>query len=356
MIVRPTLVLALSGLLAAPVSAQLQRIVLQGSGDPTVHTDLATAIAAAQPGDHLHLSGGTFTLTGGITLSKPLHFIGAGIHPDSSNVTATTTIATTGNSQAHVAVTTAASGSSFTGIIFSPSTNGAGFVYGTNADDDDPQGLVFQRCEFKRYVQMGAEEGANGSGTFDECIFRGASNMGMSGMGSRAVFTRCIFDGGPINNFRPSGLFMRNCVVMGSRLQNSSNAIVQNCIFSYDGAPLWQVGGVQISNCLVTGSTMFSNSSGNSETNNTYGIPAASLFVNETDGSLQFTDDLHLAAGSPGIGGGNDGRDIGLHGSNSPQKPGYVPFNPHYQQADFAPSTNWMGELPVQIRTAAQSH
>ena len=336
-------------LLAGTTNAQLQRIVLQGADNTTVHTDLAAALTAAQAGDKLFFSGGTFSATGPFVLDKPLHFIGAGIHPDSSSVTAATTINITSGGTGHFNIVTAASGSTFTGIIFNST---GGLVHGTSVDDDDPTGLVFQRCEFKKYVHLGFAEGAASSSTFDECVFR----EDLSGRASQAVFTRCIFDGAVINLFRPAGLFMRNCVVFNSRLQNSSNANVQNCVFTYNGAPLWQVSGVNISNSLITGTSMFSNSSANTETNTIYGVAPSAMFVNETSNSYEYSDDLELAPGSGGIGAGADGTDIGIHGTSSPFKYGAVPYNPHFQQADIAPATDWNGALPVTIRTAAQSH
>jgi len=341
--------IAMALLVGTNASAQLQRIVLQGGGAPQVFTSITEAISAAQPNDKLYFSGGSFSAPGGILISTPLHFIGAGFHPDSANVTASTTWTTSGST--YITITTAASGSTFTGINFNP---GSVVQYGTSIADDDPTAIVFQRCDFNKAVYLGAAEGASSSSTFDECIFRG----GITGRAGIAVVTRCIFSGSgaTINVFRPSGLFLKNSVVLGARLQNSENCIVQNCVFTYNGAPLWQVSGVRISNCLITGGGMFSNSSNSYESNNTYGQAANAIFVNETNGLYDFNDDLHLSPASPGVGGGNDGTDIGLYGTHSPYKPGGSPYNPHFQQAAIAPSTNWNGALPVQIRTAAQTH
>ena len=141
-------------------------------------------------------------------------------------------------------------------------------------------------------------EGATSSSTFDECIFRGD----LHGRASQAVVTRSIFDGGNITVFRPSGLFLKNSVMFGGRLQNSANAIVQNCVFTASGAPLWQVSGVQISNCLVRAATMFSNSNTSSETNNLFNVALGSFFMNEVDNAFQYSDDLHLSPASGGIG------------------------------------------------------
>lgn len=341
---RSTLLLAVTALLCAPADAQLERIVVQGSGAPQVFTSIYDAVAAAQPNDKLYFSGGTFLANSGLTLTMPLHFIGAGIHPDSTAATLPTVLTTNGS--ADFVFPTSASGSSFTGIRFNP---GGEIYYGTNGTDDDAVDMLFERCSFK-YVRLGWVEPSTSSTTFNECVFYN----GLGGYGGAATVDRCIFQGGAINIFRPSGLILRNSVVLGQRLQNSQNALVENCVFTYNGAPLWQVSGVQITNCIINSAGMFSNSSGNTETNTIYSQTPAMTFVSETDGAYQFTDDLHLLPGSPGVNAGNDGTDIGLYGTSSPFKPGNVPYNPHFRTATIAPATNSNGELPVNIRVAAQ--
>ncbi|MBK9597387.1 MAG: hypothetical protein IPO60_03410 [Flavobacteriales bacterium] len=332
-------------LVAGSLHAQLPRIILQSGGIPQVFTTVNEALTAAQPNDKLYFSGGTFLEAAGITIDKPLHFIGAGISPDTANVTGVTTLSTGGSTR--ITILTEAGGSTFTGINFNP---GGNIQYGTDPNDDDPKDLIFQRCAFAKAIGMAIEEGASASSSFDECIFRGT----ITGGASNAVITNSILDGATLSLFRPSGLIIRNSVVLDARLQNSGNAIVQNCVFTYNGAPLWQVGGVQISNCLVTGNGMFSNSSGNQESNNIYGQAAGSIFVNEANGVYSFDDDLHMDPTSPGVGAGNDGRDIGIYGGGSPYKEGASPYNPHYRAADIGGATNGNSELPVNIRMAAQ--
>jgi hypothetical protein len=345
-----TFSVVMGAMLATAGMAQSPIVLVQGPDGPSVFTNLDSAVQAAQPGDHLYLSGGVFQVPGPLVLEKPLHFIGAGIHPDSSSVTGTTTI---GTASGNVAITMGASGSTFTGIAFS--TYGM-VAFGTTVDDDDPTDIVFQRCAFNHGLELGQAEGAQGSATFDECVIRGPGNYSLKGLSSRAVLTRCILDGCSVNQFRPSGLFMKNCVILNDQVVNSKNGVVQNCVFTYDGAAFWQVSGMQISNCLTSGSALFSNSSNNTETNNVLGVSSASIFENETDGVYQYSDDLHIAASSIGTGMGNDGTDVGIYGSGAPYKTGGAPYNPHFQQAQFDPITNWNGALPVQVRTAAQTH
>jgi Ca2+-binding RTX toxin-like protein len=97
-----------------------------------VFSSINAALSAAQPNDKVYLSGGAFQAPSALVIDKTLHFFGAGIGADS---TAATGITTVGTQAGNIVLTTAASGSTFTGIIFSP----AGIlVYGTTALDDDP--------------------------------------------------------------------------------------------------------------------------------------------------------------------------------------------------------------------------
>jgi len=326
------------GLLAASAEAQLQRIVLQGAGAPQVYTDLAAAVAAAQSGDKLYLSGGNFAVTGDLVLDKTLHFIGAGVHPDSTNVTGLTAIAPTGSTQ----VLTAALNSTFTGIRF---VNIMQFGNGTT--DFSPTNVVFQRCEFMSYTHLAA----GSTSTFDECVFRHR----FYGYGGSAVVTRCLFPfagnatHGTISGFNTGGLFLSNCVVLGGRLNGCDYSTARNCIFTGTSAPFYQSGGMTIVNNLLVSTALVGNMTGYTESGNVLGADVATIFVNPAS-------DWHLLPGSPGIGMANDGNDAGLYGTHSPYKPGNVPYNPHYRQASIAPSTDWNGALPVQIRTAAQTH
>ncbi|MBK9074050.1 MAG: hypothetical protein IPL77_03565 [Flavobacteriales bacterium] len=333
--------------LTAPVQAQLARIVVEGTGGPQVFTDIGAAVAAAQTGDKLYLSGGTFAFSGALVIDKPLHFVGAGIHPDSSSVTGITTIATTSATQIH----TAASGSTFTGIRFYESV-----MYGNGTTDYAPTGIVFQRCEFGYQMNQGPGSETN----FDECIFRHRlyGNDGIS------TVTRSIFSfwgnatHSPISAFGTGGLTMDHCTVIGGRVSNSPNCNVANCIFTRNSsAPFWQSSGATITNNLCAYTSLVSNMTPGSATGNVLGVSTTdSLFVNETSGGYEFSDDLHLLPVSPGIGMATDGTDVGVYGTSSPYKPGAVPNNPHFQTGVIAPAADGNGDLPVDIRTEAQTH
>lgn len=348
-----TLLFLAGALLSGIAHAQLQRIVLQGSGAPQVFTDINAALAAAQPNDKVYLSGGVFNSPAHLVINMPLHFIGAGVHPDSTGVTSTTTL-TTANTTLDIIITTAASGSSFTGIRF----NALGYFYfGNDATDDDPTGLIFHRCVFDDRVYMTRNPAVSGSSAvFDECIFYGLIS---AGDGVSGTFTRCIVDvslgtGAEVSGFGSGGLTMRHCTCFGARVGNSPNAIVEDCVFTRTTAPFWQSNGATLTNNLCVSTALTSNMTAGPAIGNVLGAVPADLFVNETNDDYEFTDDVHLTASSPGIGMATDGTEVGIYGTNSPYKPGAVPYNPHFRSATIATSTNANGELPVSIRVAAQ--
>lgn len=349
------------GLLAATANAQLSRIVVEGSGAPQVFTSIDSAVAAAQPNDKLYFSGGTFTSSNqGLLIDKPLHFIGAGISPDSSNVTAITMLRTENE---NFTLTTEASGSSFTGIHFYPH-NGTLFAgkilrFGTNNTNDAPQDVVFERCVFQCYVALGARTSGNSadptppasSSSFNECIFYGEVNG--SGITS-TTFTNCDF-AWYISDFIPSGLFIDHCIVRAF-IYNSDGFIAKNSVILDTDHGSYQSTGI-MNNCLLVSGTPGTGVGSNvTATNNIYIQDAGSIFVNDTDNAFQWSDDLHLNSGSPGIDAADDNTNIGIYGSASPYKPGGVPYNPHFQQSTIDPSTNSNGDLPVNIRIAAQTH
>ena len=346
----PYRLLLISGIAALSFSAvaQQQRIVLQGPGEPQIFTTLEDALVAAQPNDKLYFSGGSFnTPAGGFLFDMPLHFIGAGINPDSSNVTAATIL---GSLSGGFTFTTGASGSSFTGIVFSPSggysPTGPVVGYGTDASNDAPQDMVFERCIFHCRVVLGNVAASPGStSTFNECIFP----LTTEGVGqTTTTFTRCVF-GTTVNRFEPSGLLIDHSVFLKQGVYNGGNAVVRNSVFySPSSTPTYQ-SIVFFNNNLFASPALALSVGGTNNISDT-----DPLFVNQTDDVFDWTDDLHLRAGSPGINAADDGTNIGLYGSPFPAKVGFMPYNPHYRQATIDVSTNPNGDLPVNIRVTAQ--
>ncbi len=350
----PTLFLALLSV-AFQAHAQQTRIVVQHNGTAQVFTDLTQAILAAPNNADLYLSGGSFLVPGGFALDKTLHFVGAGIHTDSTSATGATILTTDGS--AFFRLTTGANGSSFRGIRFNTPGATNCFGLGTGAGDQNVQSVEFDRCAFQQNVVLGAVAPAQSSSAFVECIF----NRTVNGYDSDAQFTRCIFDyqagtGAEISGFDGGGLIMLNCVFLGSRIGNSDNATISNSIFTRTSAPFWQSNQMVITNNLLVSDELTSNMTGFSESGNILSVPVGSIFVSEGDTDYQFSDDLHLQGSCPGVGAGTDGTDLGIYGTSSPYKEGAMPNTPHYQRMAVASATDAAGNLPVQVRVAAQAN
>lgn len=345
-----------AGLLTIGSYAQTPRIVVQGTGAPQVFTDFVAAVAAAQANDKIYLSGGTFPYTGGLVIDKPLHFIGAGIIPDSSQATGVTTLNGVDVNEP-LYILTEAAGSSFTGIRFTRtqwdgSSNTTSVLFGTSIDNDAPTGVIFKRCWFQRHLVLGhpSTPAANTNTIIDECLFMG----NLYGESHTATVTRSIFNQGVFSFW--AGLVLENCIVMNG-VQNTWSAIIRNCYLRSGGNGYCIYG---CDNCIIENNIspndwMTSGSPGAVLTNNLVQVDPAAVFVLEDNAYYEVTDDVHMLAGSPGIGHGTDGNDIGIHGTSAPYKPGGVPYNPHFRSAVIAPATNPNGELPVNIRVAAQT-
>lgn len=335
--------------------AQQGRIVVQHAGNVQVFTDLTEAILAAQPNADLYLSGGSFLVPGGFALDKTLHFIGAGVHPDTSGATGGTVLAT--GSTSFFRLTTGANGSSFHGIRFNVPASSVCFGLGTGAGDQDVVSVEFHRCQFQQGVNLGAVGVANSSSAFVECIF----NRIVNGFDGSAQFTRCIFDyqagtGAEISNFGVNGLVVLNSVCLGTRIGNSPGAVAENSVFTRTNAPFWQSGGMQIRNNVLVSGALTSNMSGFVESGNILSVPAGIIFQLEGDDNYQFSDDLHLQTICPGVGAGTDGTDVGIYGTDSPYKDGAAPHTPHFERIGCSGATNAAGDLPVRIRVAAQAN
>ncbi len=353
---RTLITLLLSSAMTCAATAQLPRIVVQGSGAPQVFMDFPAAVAAAQAGDKLYLSGGIFNYTGGLVIDKPLHFIGAGIIPDSSQTTGVTTLNGVEVNEP-LYILTAASGSTFTGIRFTRASwdnlsNTTSVLFGTSVDNDAPTDIVFQRCWFQRHLALGhANTAAAATNTIiDECLFMG----NLVGESHTATIKRSIFNQG-IYSFWAGGLILENCVVMNG-ITNTYSAIIRNSYLRSGNNNYCTFGcnSCIIENTVTPNSYITSTSPGAVLTDNLELVVPATFFVAEANNYYEITDDIHLAPGSPGIGHGTDGTDVGIYGTSSPYKPGAVPYNPHFRTATIAPATNTNGELPVNIRVAAQ--
>ncbi|HMU14088.1 MAG: hypothetical protein JST41_11750 [Bacteroidetes bacterium] len=338
---------------AAPALAQQPRIVVQHAGSVQVFSDLGEAITAAQNNAELYLSGGSFVLPGGLALSKTLHFIGAGVHTDSTAASGPTILST--GTSANFRLNSSASGSSFSYITFNVPGNGICFGLGTSELDQTVESVEFHRCVFWQTVSLGVVAPCGSTSSFTECIFHST----LYGCNATTQVTRCIFDyqagtGAEISAFQGGGLTMLNCVCLGTRIGDSGASVVMNSVFTRTSAPFWQSSGMTMTNNLLVSPDLTSNMGSFTESGNILGVPEGTIFMGESDTDYQFSDNLHLQSTCPGVGAGTDGTDMGIYGTDSPYKDGAMPHTPYFRKVNIAPGTDANGSLPVSVRVAAQ--
>ena len=343
-------------LITATVS-QAQVIVVQHGASASVYGNLDSAMTAASAGDYLYLSGGVFLVHGirahsgndSINFYKPLHLVGAGMNPDSTQVTQATVIQgiiTGSNTDISLIFGSAAGGSTFDGIDF----NGNHISFGNGEDEPDSAGsFIFNRCRFLTVEcsALGGEAGVNVNLQFHECIMTNLSDAGQNNC--TAVFDRCIVTGQCQS--LSAGVTWTNCV-MGEPVDEGT---ITNCII-YGGANSFvnQFGAV-FNNCLFAiaapapgGADVFNNCS--------FGVDIPGQFVNAPYQTFSWSYDYHLANGALAHNFGNDGHDDGIYGGSTPAKAGYVPYNPHYTGVTIPTSTDANGNLNINIHVSAQTY
>ena len=325
-------------------------IVVQSGTNTSVFSTLDSAMAAASPGDYLYLSAGNFTAVGNGTgngFYKPLHFIGAGISPDSTNTTGLTTISA--GSGIYVAQT--AAGSTFDGIDFSNALLYFSTLTPASGGIPDTLGsFSFNRCIIS-YVNGGFSNvypNATTSWAFHECIFTGPAYIGLgSAQNASAIFDRCFLH----SIYAAQRCVFNNCIIGDPGNVNTMN----NCIVYGAAAGASAQGAGHYNNCIFSGANNSVNAS-----NCQFNVSLSSVFVNApsvaSNPYWDFNSNYHMAASSPGINAGNDGHDCGIFGTSTPTKAGWVPYNPHFSKITIPTSTDASGILNVNINVAAQSH
>jgi hypothetical protein len=342
------LVLTIAG---SQLSAQ-NLICVQSGNNASFYTDIQDAIDNAQNGDYVYVPGGVIPTNnqfGNVTINKAIHLVGAGSHPDSTVATGLSLIS--GN----INIVDGANGGSLSGVqcaniyIGSNSTdhNVHGFSLTRNhfgvlsfwTDDTDTTwaknvtvqenvldaiyGGFAHNCLFKNNIIEGRVTGLF-SCTFSNNVFLRPNTQ------TQCYYNQRVFEDVTFSSFSNNVfLWIRDNCAIGSNLSGT----FENNLFLSSNPNL---GGSVISH------------------NNIYGVDRQDIFVNQTGFEIDFTHDYRLKPTCPGTGAGIDGTDVGIYGGSHPFKEGLVPFNPHIQLRQIDYQTNGLGELPVNIKVAAQ--
>lgn len=298
-----------------------QAAILTVSNLPAGGAQYATLIAAynaASPGDTLMLQGSNtaYSLPSGTQWNKSMVVIGTGVFPDKDNVI---------NARiSYFQFGALASNSKFYGVVFTSHVGPVSQVSGLN--------LYFEACQFDTYVDVNGDQG---TWTFVNCLFEQNNNLnvylsGATNSFAGVEFRNCIFDGyiAGANNPGIPWLF-DHCLFLttsSSPFSSLRNATISNCIFA-NRFPDGVTNTTFLNNlCAVSGTFPPAGGGGNSALNNIENTNP--LFVTYTTNQLFSSNhDYHLQAGSPAIGTGSDGTDIGLFGGSTGFNLSFEPQN-----------------------------
>lgn len=336
----------LAFLLIYGVHAQ-QVVMLHSSGTSTMfsgNTSLEDAFDAAATGDTLYLSGGGFDLPN--PFSKGLKIFGAGMHPDSTDVTNQTLL----NNELRIA--NGADGLHIEGVIL----NGKVRKGYTNVVDD----VSFVRCLFEDEIDLGyggAPSNPSSGYSFLQCVFREMLNP--DGV-NNALVSHCILE---------------------DELNGLNSGTVQNCSFMHEAPSssaydhvIRESDNNSFFNNIFHGATRYIMYSGVSNTfrNNVFvasdpkmgttpvdldnykNIDLSTVFVTVPGYTFDFTDDLHLQSSAQSTYLGTDNTQVGVYGGMFPMKEGFVPQNPHTSSHQVSSTTDQNGNLQVNITIVAQ--
>ena len=328
--------------IATSITMNAQTIALHSSTGVQIvngNTALATAYTNAQSGDTLYLSGGTFTPPA--TFDKKLTIIGAGHYVDSTLATGKTFI------NGNVTLTENADllyleGVEITGI----------FTITTNHSVNN---VIVKRCKI------------NGAFNALGNLSNPTSNLSLIG---NVLVSR-------INIENIQNAIISNNIISNTFQGSNGNLICNNVIMGYIWGSsmdyLFYGSNNTLNNNIILweGYNANVNGSGNTFNNNLYveptpnygttatslgnytGILQANIFVNQNGTAFNYTHDYNLQAPTTYV--GTDGSQVGIYGGTFPYKVGAVPFNPHIQVKNIAPTTDSNGNLQIQIQVEAQN-
>ncbi|MDD3323454.1 MAG: hypothetical protein PHS59_18615 [Paludibacter sp.] len=333
--------LTLTIAIATTMTINAQTIALHSSTGVQIikgNTALATAYTAAQNGDTLYLSGGSFTPPA--NFDKKLMIFGAGHYVDSTLATGKTFI------NGNVTLSDNADLFYLEGVEITGNCDIESNVSVNN--------LIIKRCKINgQFYVLGSTNPSSNLSLIGN-IFIGHVNIQNA---INVLITNNIFNTGIANT--------------------NGNQISNNIFLNYSSLDMWTqyvfTGSNNVLNNNISLSTVnnaYAVGSGNIFNNNLFVSPSpnygtspttignytsitqAAIFVNQTGITFNYTHDYHLQAPTSYL--GTDGSQVGIYGGTFPYKEGAVPLNPHIQFKSIAPTTDANGDLQIQIQVEAQ--
>lgn len=311
---------------AASVSASII-VVDNNAGSPAKYSNLQNAVDSAASGDTVYLQP-SGTAYGNLLLNKKIFLIGGGAAPRRQNITPT--------SMGSISLYNGASNSILMGLRID------GQLY---CIDDSLNNLLIANCYFGGQLEVGTE---CSNWMIEGCIMLGSGggSLRITKTAPNLLVQNCIFSYSSIsiNWYTPGSLIFRNNLFLFNGSEDVSNAnsywpttvVLENNI--YFGCKIHGFGGGQwLNNCFyLTSGITISNTGSNS--GNFTGNPLFVSFPSSASNWTSFYHDFNLQSGSPCIGTGTNGTDVGLYGGSSRFNPGLQPPIPQVMSINLTNS------------------
>ena len=298
-------------------------ITVEGAAGTSFYSSVPDAVEAAEDGDIIYIPGGNFVV-GELIINKSIQIIGVGYDPDSSSASGITILEGT------LRIVTGADGGSISGF-YMPS---GGIYYGTNLLNQNVNNYYISRVDVE-IIYLGFALPTTSINTWiDESIIRG----NLECLNLQNLLVTNTFIGGQLVSINGLATFNNNIF-----LYNVAGYVFSSSWTNYLYNNLFLVDSIYVSLFEIN-------------ENNIYSVIPSSIFINQTGNVYNSNHDYHLKPDCIGVNAGSDGTDIGIYGSNAPFKDGAVPINPHIQFKSIGTSTNADGDLPINIKVAAQDN
>jgi len=353
-------------------------IAVQNGGNLSFFTNIETALQNAANGDTIYLPGGYIQASGTILIDKSIHLVGVGYRPDSNSVTGNTIIP---------------HDIKFIEGIDDASIEGLFLGSQSILICDSVENILIKRCliysitignglfsapatgiEIIESIINNGVTGYCDNGKFPKDIYIGNCQIGNLCQGSNWYFSFSPVSALNYSCYSPQniwgGLVIKNSIIWGGSrtgyyscnipfFSGIRNSVFTNCVFfdvdcGYGGYVSESVNNT-FNNCIFNQPSEYIPSTPNNIIFNCFfNQSKENTFINAQSNTFELLDNYQLTSTSPGKNAGRDGTDIGIYGGSFPWKDGSIPFNPHFQAAQIAPTTDSTGNLNVNIKVSAQ--
>jgi len=331
-------------LLSKSAFSQSPVTALQHNGTSTMFygtTSFTDAYNAAVNGDTLYLSVGGFTPPS--VLAKGIIVVGANHFPDSATLKIRSTIL------GDLTINKGADNLHLEGIYINGNIN--------YSQIDSINYVKVIRCRLSNAnFNSNSTTGSKNNCSYEECFIEGSVNF--SNYGNNLSVRHCLINNKIIsvisNAIIEGNIFLGNNLDFGIFEHVNSSIIRNNIIIETTNYTFSSCSNIVTENNLFCYSLIEGGDITFQNSNNYFGVPQSSIFVNQTGNTLDYSQNYHLKNPSQYL--GTDSTQVGIYGGILPFKDNGIPFTPAIISKSIASKTDSTGNLKINITVKAQDY